>query len=215
MIALLCCLALLQDKPAEQMPPKDEQIELVLAAAYSNRQERIAAAEANLAKLKVDNDWDKLSEKARAKLEKPILDQIKAAKLDKRPYWTQQHPLASKVNDVFQFETKTGEPGVNKEWDGEKTVDTGSVIGFGPQINRKSEVPCRIIISGLKASEYDSKRRSVLKLSGLWKRTDDFQLNGVKYTHIERWESDAEARKLWPKYLADKEATGTKPANSK
>lgn len=207
MLALLWCILLQADPNA---------IPGVMTAkeycdfAYRAQVAEIEHMELELADLPKQNSWDTLSPAAKAKLEKPLRDKIKFYKTSKSMPLVIERDLNNVgFGTVFQFAVTRVKDQDNGDWRVNSQLDKSMCFAdFSPERRiYEWSGPETIVISGLKPSDIKQSKtgQPELRLKGLWVCCNKITIRGIKYHHIMRWPHEAEARKMWPEFLADKE----------
>lgn len=209
---LFLCL-LICGQLAADAEPKEQTATDYCHTAYLARLELILDVETELALLPKKNDWDKLSDEAKAKLEKPLKERLEKIRRNKAMDLNVKFPGDVEMFEVFTFpDVPQGRPvknALNRDWTIERVIDKNTVVAHGVQVMPAAVdgIPgavqfqdVSIVIVG-QAGKVGSK----IRLRGQWHRVDDVKYDDKDYVAVTRWPHEEAARKLWPEYLKERE----------
>ncbi len=213
MIALLVSVVLAFQNPETGIPVSAKTAvvigdtpEAMCAVIYAAREEAIAATEKQLDALPSRNDWAKLSPEAQEKFKKPLRTYLEKLKSSKTIQIAPQTPWEVTPGKLFTM------PVIKPPQDGwmlARQLDKTTVLAFwaipsaaAPQVWKRKYV----VMEGVRGIKKDAKEGTPINTEGLWQRLEDMKLQDNAYPHLLRSPNEAAVKKMWPKYLAEREA---------
>jgi hypothetical protein len=216
MLTLMFLLVLTQvqedGKPADEV--KDVTAADYCRTAYDERLFKVLEVQSELSLLQKKSDWDKLSTEAKAKIEKPFRDRIAKIRANRAFDPNVKFPTDAEQFEVFSLPVPP-ERGA-KVLSIQQVIDKTTVVAgllrpaVGNPERPETIIPgaytsMQLVVSGLKPSEVVDKAGTTIRISGLWQRIEDLKLDGKEYVQVMRWPHEQVARKMWPKYIEERD----------
>jgi hypothetical protein len=177
--------------------------------SWERRQRDIRFLNEKIVKLAMENDFNKLGASARKTMEKPFRDQIALLVANRDLDWNIRDPQATERSEVFKIQRTNARLAINDQYRVEQVIDDNTVLAVYSERRRvggrTSAVEHRLVIGGMKPTEFLEKTGAPLKLSGTWYRDDDVKLGGQTHRRIVRWPHEEAVKRRWAKFLKDQE----------